>query len=1179
MEVCITAPASASGTVPVSGTTTVVAGSPAGTMKMEFLLGGKHLITDYSAPFTFSLYSQDFADAPSSIAARAILRDATYTSPAEQPITFDNGNATVPVNTATFTTPTAPAPPAPQPFVIAATGDGAGGEPAATNVSDMIVSWNPSMFSYLGDVYEDGTLTEMRNWYGGGSTWFSRLRSITAPVVGNHEYNSAPGGGYSAEGYFHYWDNVPHRYSYDAGGWHFVALDSTNQFGQTAAGSDQYDWLAADLAANPGACTIVSYHHPYKNIGPERPTDRMDDIWALLRQHKVTLVLNGHDHNYQRWAPLDGTGMVQDPHGVTELVIGGGGHGTQPFVATDPLVQFSAASLGAARIELRPDRADISYRTPDGGSGKEQDHAIVPCQGLPEDTQAPGAPTEVTATPDSTPSAAWTAAVSWSAATDDRAVAQYRIYRDGVAVATVPAAQTSWHDGGLTYSTTYHYRVSALDAAGNESALSADTPVTTGPPSASSTLTFQPIDDTYVSQANPNNRYGTATTLRASNSSTAEMISYLRFDLSGLYSTVTSVKLQLSATAKALQGATVSRAGTAWNDGASTAPTYTSKPTVGTQIAVVGPYGNGASVVADITDSATVTGNGTYAFALKSLSSSQINWASVEAGTATAPRLVVTSQPPPDTQAPTVPQGLTAGSAQETVASLSWTGSTDAIGVGSYRIYRNGTLLDTVPGTVTSYSDVTVSPGIAYSYAVAAVDAAGNASAQSVPAAVTPPDLTAPEPMETFSAVLDDATTARLVWSPATDNVGVTGYRVLRDGTEVALLPGSASGYVQSGLSAQTTYVYTVNAVDAVGNTSDPVSGSVTTPSAGNGTPPTVPTGLTATAAGENAVDLSWTASTDDVEVAAYEVYRDGTSVIVLPGGQTSWQDTGLTAASTHQYAVRAGDGDGNWSDQSASASVTTGAPDTQAPSTPTALTGTGGSTTSVQLSWAASTDDRGVTGYGIYRDGSLVASVEGGTSSYSDTGLAVGSTHNYTVDAVDAAGNRSAPTSSVSVRTQVPPDVTSTVTAVADAYVNSANPGSKYGSATALRINGTTTSEMHTFLRFTPTGSLPVIKSAILTLGATSKVSALVVRTAPGTWSESTLSWSVRPTPYGQTQVTSPGLPAAGQLTIDVTPLVASAAQVDLVITTTSTTQSAFSSREAAAPAVPPTLQVTSGY
>jgi len=209
-----------------------------------------------------------------------------------------------------------------QSLFLAAIGDGASGEPAETSVVNQIANWNPNLFLYLGDVYEKGSPAEFVNYYDGGGTLYGRFRAISNPTVGNHEYSFDA----QASGYFDYWDNVPHYYSFNAAGWHFISLDSTSQYGQTSPGTAQYQWLQQDLAADNAACTLVYYHHPLYNVGPEGPTTRMSGIWSMLVQHGGVLVLNGHDHDYQRYVPLDSAG-VPNVNGVTEIVAGSGGMG------------------------------------------------------------------------------------------------------------------------------------------------------------------------------------------------------------------------------------------------------------------------------------------------------------------------------------------------------------------------------------------------------------------------------------------------------------------------------------------------------------------------------------------------------------------------------------------------------------------------------------------------------------------------------------------------------------------------------------------------------------------------------------------------------------------------------------------------------------------------------------
>src|SRR5712691_3915481 len=150
-------------------------------------------------------------------------------------------------------------------------------------------------------------------------------------------------------------------------------------------------------------------------------------------------------------------------------------------------------------------------------------------------------------------------------------------------------------------------------------------------------------------------------------------------------------------------------------------------------------------------------------------------------------------------------------------------------------------------------------------------------------------------------------------------------------------------------------------------------------------TPPSMPTGLTGAAAGSTGANLSWSASTDNVGVTAYILLRNG--VQVATPVSTSFADTGLSAATTYSYTVAARDAAGNISPNSASVSVTTAsAADTTPPSTPTGLTGAAAGSTGANLSWSASTDNVGVTGYIVRRNGVQVATPA--TTTYADTGL-----------------------------------------------------------------------------------------------------------------------------------------------------------------------------------------------
>jgi hypothetical protein len=304
------------------------------------------------------LPTNQWVDGAYTLAAEADMKDGFTTTQASISLTFNTGTATPPVNNKVFTPTHGTNPASGQPFVVAAAGDGAGGEPNAASVTNLITSMNPNLFLYIGDVYQSGTYTEFLNWYD-PSAFFGRFKSITNPTVGNHDFGTG-----SSAGYRYYWNNVPDYYSYNAGGWHFISLNSYSQYIDVTPTGAEYQWLQADLAANNNPCTIVYYHHPYLSIGQEGGRPALADIWNLLAQNKVTMVINGHDHEYQRWSPLDGSGKI-NPSGTTQFIIGTGGHSLQSLVTTDTRVAFASdanpLTYGALKLSLFPDHANFAY--------------------------------------------------------------------------------------------------------------------------------------------------------------------------------------------------------------------------------------------------------------------------------------------------------------------------------------------------------------------------------------------------------------------------------------------------------------------------------------------------------------------------------------------------------------------------------------------------------------------------------------------------------------------------------------------------------------------------------------------------------------------------------------------------------------------------------------------------
>jgi chitodextrinase len=373
-----------------------------------------------------------------------------------------------------------------------------------------------------------------------------------------------------------------------------------------------------------------------------------------------------------------------------------------------------------------------------------------------------------------------------------------------------------------------------------------------------------------------------------------------------------------------------------------------------------------------------------------------------------------------DTTAPTTPAGLTASAASSSQVNLSWSASSDNVGVTGYRVYRGGALLTTV-GAVTSTQNTGLSPSTTYSYTVQAIDAAGNASVQSAAASATTPaaaDTTPPSTPAGLTATAVSSSQISLSWTASTDDIGVTGYRVYRGGVLLTTL-GAVTSLQNTGLSPSTSYSYTVQAIDAAGNASgQSAAASATTPAAPDTTPPSTPAGLTATAVSSSQISLAWAASTDDIGVTGYRVYRGGV-LLTTVGAVTSLQNTGLSPSTTYSYTVQATDAAGNASAQSAAVSATTlAASDTAAPSVPTGLRGTAVSPTQINLSWRTSTDNVRVTGYTVYLNDAVLATTTG--TSFKHTGLTPLTTYSYRVSAFDAAGNSSAWTATpVSVTTR----------------------------------------------------------------------------------------------------------------------------------------------------------------
>ena len=244
-----------------------------------------------------------------------------------------SGKLSEPSNTATVTTPeTSPTPSSPPRATshvrrtARATTAASARAPPAVNDSRPIC-WSPGGMQTvlaLGDLqYPGGAFSDFQASY--DPTW-GRVKTITKPVPGNHEYQTA-----NASGYYSYFgsaagDPAKGYYSFDVGSWHIVALNSncSSISGGCGAGSPQETWLRTDLAAHATTCALAYWHHPrWSSAGGG--TSSMQAIWKAAYDAGVDVVLAGHVHNYERFAPQGATGGLNNSTGVREFVVGTGG--------------------------------------------------------------------------------------------------------------------------------------------------------------------------------------------------------------------------------------------------------------------------------------------------------------------------------------------------------------------------------------------------------------------------------------------------------------------------------------------------------------------------------------------------------------------------------------------------------------------------------------------------------------------------------------------------------------------------------------------------------------------------------------------------------------------------------------------------------------------------------------
>jgi glycosyl hydrolase family 99/calcineurin-like phosphoesterase family protein len=550
-----------------------------------------------------------------STATLAPTQAPTTAVPASPTLPAPASPTTAPAKTATPITSTDP--------VIAAAGDIAcdpadgsfnSGNGTANNcrqkaVSDLLVGTNLAAVLTLGDnQYENATLTKFQQSF--DPSW-GRVKNIIRPAVGNHEYQTA-----GAADYYSYFgaaagDPAKGYYSYEIGAWHIIALNSNcSQVGGCGVGSAQEQWLKADLAAHPNACTLAYWHHPRFSSGQHGNSVSYDAFWKALYVAGADVVLNGHDHDYERFA-LQNPSAVADPNGIQQFVVGTGGKNHYALTA----IQANSAvrntdTYGVLKLTLHPTSYDWQFVAEAGKTFTDSGTLNCRNAAVPGSTPLPS-PTQ-TSVPANTPvSTQTTAPVNTPASTQTLAPANTPVLTQ-TAVPTISApTQTAV---GTNFPTAIPTQSS-----------------TTG------TFTFTPGADAYVTAAIPNTNYGASKQMRVD--AAPIVMGYMIFNVQGVNGTIASATLRIYANSSSSKGCTAYGVpDTTWIE---KSITYNTAPPLGAVGGSSGAFAGAKWITLDVT--ALVTGNGVISLAVTGLNSTAISLGSRESGT-TAPQLVIVTQ-------------------------------------------------------------------------------------------------------------------------------------------------------------------------------------------------------------------------------------------------------------------------------------------------------------------------------------------------------------------------------------------------------------------------------------------------------------------------------------------------------------------------------------------------------
>ncbi len=612
--------------------------------------------------------------------------------------------------------------------------------------------------------------------------------------------------------------------------------------------------------------------------------------------------------------------------------------------------------------------------------------------------------------------------LTWNPSSDpETGILEYVVYREGAEVARSPT--TTYSDTGLSPSTTYTYRVSAVNGESIEGSDSSPInvktldPVAPPPPTnlSATTVSASEIDLAWTAP-DANDLIGYRVYRNGSPVAEPTGTSYRD---SGLQAFTTYNYTVTALDSEGLESDPSGSAQATTLDGTPpTRPENLSATTTGTTSIGLSWSGSadpesgvvGYRVYRDGTQVAETAGTSYLDTGLSPATTYEYRVSAVNGQGLESPKSNKASATTFDATGPSTPKDLTATAAGTNRIDLEWSGSSDPeSGIAGYRIYRDGVQVGQTPQH--QYTDTGLDPATEYEYRVAAVNGQGLESDRSNPASATTLDASPPTVPQNLAASPVGTERIDLSWTASEDpESGVTGYLVFRDGSQVGTTAQTV--FQDDGLTPATEYDYYVVAVNGDGLQSQP--SAMVSARTFDGTGPTAPTELSATAVATNRIDLTWSPAEDEeTGIAAYKVFRDGLEVATTT--ETSYQDSGLSPATEYEYRVSAVNGDGLQGSLSDPALATT--LDGSGPTAPTNVDATTISQTQVDLTWTASEDpETGVDQYKVYRDGAVVGTVV--STSFADTGLQQNTTYVYSISAVNGEGIEGERSQSVSART-----------------------------------------------------------------------------------------------------------------------------------------------------------------